>query len=201
MKRRPKVIFVTDGDETACKTLQFVAEQIGGCCIWQSFGNPSQKSGEELIELILQTTADPVLVMFDDCGVREYGPGEEAMRTIATDERIDVIGAIAVASCTQSKEWAHVDVCIDRYGQLTEYSVDKEGLIDIELGRIYGDTVYILDELNIPFVVGVGDIGKMGGFDEIEKGAPITKLAVELILERGEYDDQKKVEKGRCDFT
>ena len=46
-----------------------------------------------------------------------------------------------------------------------------------------GDTVYCLDSLDLPFVVGIGDIGKMGRKNDLSKGSPITMKAVELILE------------------
>ncbi|MEH7515810.1 stage V sporulation protein AE, partial [Gottfriedia acidiceleris] len=39
---------------------------------------------------------------------------------------------------------------------------------------------------NIPFILGIGDIGKMGGRDDIEIGSPITRKAIEYILERSE---------------
>ena len=35
----------------------------------------------------------------------------------------------------------------------------------MEEGRLYGDTVYSIDELDVPIVVGIGDIGKMEGKD------------------------------------
>ncbi|WP_216830446.1 stage V sporulation protein AE [Alkalihalobacterium elongatum] len=184
MKQRKRVILITDGDESAKKAVQHVAKEIGGRCISSSAGNPSTLTGEELVNLIQKTPYDPILVMFDDCGYKMEGPGEQALRYVASDPTIEVIGAIAVASHTHFAEWTKVDVSIDRFGKLTEFGVDKNGLQDIEIGRIDGDTVYILDELEIPIVVGVGDIGKMGGFDTIEKGAPITRKAVELILER-----------------
>jgi stage V sporulation protein AE len=189
---RRKVILVTDGDEHARNVVELVADEIGGRCISYSWGNPTPISGEEIVSLILQTPYDPVLVMFDDCGQREMGVGEKAMKYVATHPEIEVIGAIAVASSTHSSEWTHVDVSVDRYGNLTEFGVDKEGLPDLEIGRLNGDTVYILDELNIPVVVGVGDIGKMAGFDTIKKGAPITKQAVEIILERSGYHESRK---------
>nr|WP_273841047.1 stage V sporulation protein AE [Halalkalibacter alkalisediminis] len=188
---RRKVILVTDGDEHARKVVELAAEEIGGRCISYSWGNPTPISGEEIVSLILQTPYDPVLVMFDDCGQREMGLGEKAMQHVALHPQIDVLGAIAVASSTHSSEWTHVDVSIDRYGNLTEFGVDKEGLPDLEIGRINGDTVYILDELDLPVVVGVGDIGKMAGFDTIKKGAPITKQAVEIILERSGYHESR----------
>ncbi|MFC0188400.1 stage V sporulation protein AE [Fictibacillus aquaticus] len=181
---RKKVIFVTDGDLYALHAVESVARDIGGRCISHSWGNPSKRSGEELIKMILSAPADPVLVMFDDCGYKGEGPGERAMREIASCPEIEVLGAIAVAAKTKHAEWANVNVSIDRNGNLTEYGIDKSGLPDIELGRINGDTVYILDELNLPIVIGVGDIGKMAGYDSVEKGSPITRMAVQLILER-----------------
>ena len=66
---------------------------------------------------------------------------------------------------------------------------------EMEEGRLYGDTVYILDELDVPIIVGIGDIGKMARKDHFEIGSPITKKAVELILERsgyyGEFTDKR----------
>lgn len=181
------VILITDGDLYATKAVQIAAKMIGGRCISQSAGNPSKLTGEELVRLIKQTPYDPVLVMFDDCGHRGEGVGEEAMKYVATHPDIRVLGAIAVASKTQFAEWTKVDVSIDRFGRLSEYGMDKNGVPEMERGKMNGDTVYILDELDIPVVVGVGDIGKMAGRDTPEKGAPITKLAVDIILERSGY--------------
>ncbi|WP_078428577.1 stage V sporulation protein AE [Alkalihalobacterium alkalinitrilicum] len=184
MKPRRQVILITDGDESAKKAVQHVAKEIGGRCISSSAGNPSTLTGDEIVKLIGQTPYDPILVMFDDCGYKMEGPGEQAMKYVVNHPNVEVIGAIAVASHTHFAEWTKVDVSIDRFGKLTEFGVDKNGLPDLEIGRIDGDTVYILDELKIPIVVGVGDIGKMGGFDTVERGAPITRKAVEIILER-----------------
>ncbi|BAB05261.1 stage V sporulation protein AE [Halalkalibacterium halodurans] len=188
MSRR-KVILITDGDESALKAIEHVARELGGRCISQSWGNPSHLTGEEIVKLILKTPYDPVLVMFDDCGFRLEGPGEAAMRHVANDPAIDVLGVIAVASSSHYHEWTKVDVSIDRFGELTEYGVDKYGVADLEIGRMNGDTVYILDELDLPIVVGIGDIGKMGGADAVEIGAPITRRAVEYILERSGYHE------------
>ncbi|WLD91890.1 stage V sporulation protein AE [Alkalihalobacillus sp. AL-G] len=191
MKKR--VIIITDGDLYALKAVQHVAEKIGGRCISLSWGNPSRLTGEHLVSMILSTPYDPVLVMFDDCGYRGEGPGEQAMRAVSNHSDIEIIGAIAVASKTHLAEWTRVDVSIDRFGELSEYGVDKSGLPDLELGRIDGDTVYILDQLDIPITIGVGDIGKMAGRDTPEKGAPITQKAVELILERSRnYASEKR---------
>jgi stage V sporulation protein AE len=181
---RKRVILFTDGDLYARKAVEYVAGKIGGRCISQSSGNPTRLSGARIVEMIKETPYDPVFVMVDDCGFQGEGPGEKAMRHIASDRDIEVLGAVAVASNTNHKEWTRVDVSIDRYGELTGQGVDKHGVSDIEAGRIDGDTVYVLDELQIPIIVGVGDIGKMDGQDTVEKGCPITFQAVKLIMER-----------------
>jgi stage V sporulation protein AE len=38
--------------------------------------------------------------------------------------------------------------------------------------------------------VGIGDIGKMAGKDSYEIGAPITKKAIEIILERSGFHEK-----------
>ncbi|MDR7072604.1 stage V sporulation protein AE [Fictibacillus barbaricus] len=191
---KKRVIFITDGDLYALRVAEHAAEQIGGRCISQSWGNPTRKSGHELVEMIRQTPFDPVLVMFDDCGFKGEGPGEQAMRIIHQQPDLEVIGAVAVASKTHFAEWTKVHCSIDRYGELTEFGIDKSGLPDLETGRINGDTVYILDELNLPIVIGMGDIGKMAGHDSVEKGAPITMKAINLILERSKGHGEHKKE-------
>ena len=65
-----------------------------------------------------------------------------------------------------------VHVSIDREGELTEYGVDKHGLPEMEPHKMSGDTVYCLDSLQLPIVVGIGDIGKMGRKDDLSKGSP-----------------------------
>ncbi|AZB43404.1 stage V sporulation protein AE [Bacillus sp. FJAT-42376] len=189
MKRR--VILVTDGDEYAAKNIAYTAEQIGGRWISQSQGNPSRLSGKELVTLILTTPYDPVFVLFDDCGMPGEGPGEKAMMYVAEHPDIEVLGVIAVAAKTRQSDWARVDVCIDREGELTGHGVDKSGIQELEDGRINGDTVYSLDRLNVPIIVGIGDIGKMARRDDVKQGAPITMKAAEIILERNGIDARK----------
>lgn len=152
-----------------------------------SHGNPSVLKGYEIIKLIKKTAHDPVLVMFDDSGFIGEGAGEQALRYVAHHPDIEVLGVIAVASRTRKEEWTKVDVCIDRFGKLTAKGVDKFGMEEMEEGKLYGDTVYILDELNVPIIVGIGDIGKMARKDHYDRGSPITKQAIELILERSGY--------------
>ncbi|MCM3724465.1 stage V sporulation protein AE [Neobacillus cucumis] len=187
MSIRRRVILITDGDEYAKRAVEHVAKEIGGRCITSSYGNPSKLTGPEIVKLIKKTPHDPVLVMFDDSGIVGEGAGESALKYVATHEDIEVLGAIAVAARSRHEEWTRVDVSIDRDGILTPYGVDKYGIQELELGRINGDTVYCLDELSIPIIVGVGDIGKMARQDSYKLGSPITKKAVELILERSGF--------------
>ncbi|MEI4829088.1 stage V sporulation protein AE [Bacillus sp. FJAT-53711] len=190
---RRRVILVTDGDEYAQRTIELLTKEFGGRCISASQSNPTKLTGRKIVELIMQTPHDPVFVMFDDSGYIGEGSGEKALKYVATNKQIDVLGVLAVASNTHHWEWARVDVSIDREGRLTEYGVDKFGLADVEIGRINGDTVYCLDELHVPIIVGIGDIGKMRGNDDCKRGSPITKKAIQVILERsGFYDQQKK---------
>ncbi|HET7629207.1 MAG TPA: stage V sporulation protein AE [Bacillales bacterium] len=181
---RKRVIFITDGDLYARKAVEHVAKVIGGRCISRSAGNPTPLSGKEIVQSIRETPYDPVLVMVDDCGFRGVGYGEQAMRYIHGQPDIDVIGAVAVASNTGHEEWSRIDVSVDRFGDVTEHGVDKEGIEALEDGRVDGDTVYVLDELCLPVVVGVGDIGKMDGRDAVEQGCPITLAAVRWIMQR-----------------
>ncbi|WKB37100.1 stage V sporulation protein AE [Terrilactibacillus sp. S3-3] len=190
-----KVILVTDGDKYAREALELAAEKLGLFCLSQSSGNPSPLSGEAIVRLIHETPADPVLVMFDDSGFAGRGAGEQGMEYVARHPDIDVLGAIAVASKSGNHEWTRVDVSIDQTGELTEFGVDKEGLPDLEMGRIAGDTVYVLDQLSLPILVGIGDIGKMRGIDAVENDVPITTAAIRLILERSGYNQNPIMQK------
>ena len=191
MSSRRRVILITDGDEYAKRAVEHVAQEIGGRCISMSQGNPSILTGQELVQLIKKAPYDPVLVMFDDSGIVGEGAGESALKYVAIHKDIEVLGIIAVAAKSRHEEWSRVDVSIDRDGELTPYGVDKYGIQELEIGRINGDTVYCLDELNVPIIVGIGDIGKMARRDSYKVGSPITKKAVDLILERSGFNVKK----------
>ncbi|AND41305.1 MULTISPECIES: stage V sporulation protein AE [Cytobacillus] len=195
MDERRHVILITDGDDFARKTVELVAKEIGGRCLSLSHGNPSILTGQQIVKLIKKVSHDPVLVMFDDSGFIGEGTGENALKYVACHKDIDVLGIIAVASKTRQAEWTKVDVCIDNNGELTPYGVDKFGVPEMEIGRINGDTVYCLDQLDVPIIVGIGDIGKMSKKDHYDAGSPITKKAVELVLERSGYYGTKEDER------
>lgn len=192
MGTRKRVIIITDGDDYARKAVEVVAKEIGGRCFSMSHGNPTVLTGSEIVNLIGKAQEEPILVMFDDSGIAGVGAGERALSYVVNHPNIEVLGALAVAAKAKQVEWTKIDVSIDRRGELTPYGVDKNGEPELEIGRLYGDTVYSLDSLNIPLVVGIGDIGKMSDLDSYEIGAPITRKAIELILERsGFYHDKK----------
>jgi stage V sporulation protein AE len=192
MAEKRKVILITDGDDYARRAVEHVAAEVGGRCISLSHGNPSVLSGPHLVKLIKKAANDPVLVMFDDSGFLGEGAGEKALKYVADHDDIEVLGAIAVASKTHMAEWSRVDFCIDRDGELTPYGVDKHGVPELELGRINGDTVYCLDTLDVPLIIGIGDIGKMARRDHYKIGSPITKKAVEIILERSGFNAKEE---------
>jgi stage V sporulation protein AE len=187
------VIIITDGDKVASHAVQEVAREVGGRCISRSGGNPTPLNGEEIVNQILKAAYDPVLVMFDDNGQGGCGDGETSLEYVATHPSIHVLGAIAVASNTEAVEGTHIDLAIDAGGEIVQSGVNKEGHVEFskEL-RIYGDTVDILDGLPIPIIIGIGDIGKMNGHDHIRYGAPITRKAVEIILERSGYNGSQR---------
>lgn len=187
MGNRRSVILVTDGDDYARRSIEYVAKAVGGRCISLSHGNPTKLNGPQIVKLIKKASHDPVIVMFDDSGYEGEGAGERALKYVATHPDIVVLGILAVAAKTRQAEWARVNVCIDRDGELTPYGVDKYGVPEMEIGRLYGDTVYCLDELKVPIIVGIGDIGKMSKMDDLDKGSPITRKAIEFILERSGY--------------
>lgn len=185
---RRKVILITDGDTVAKETIEEVARQIGGRCISRSAGNPTPLSGFQLVELIKEALYDPVLVMFDDCGAVNEGDGEKALRVVATHPDIEVLGAIAVASNCPDPKGTPVQHVLDRFGQIVKHRVDKHGnVIEGDPPHIYGDTVEVLNHLPIPIIIGMGDIGKMGKRDDRAIGAPVTRKAVQLILEHHQY--------------
>lgn len=181
-----KVVVITDGDRIATKVVEKVAKNVGGRAISLSGGNPTEVTGREIAEAVKSTPYDPVLIMVDDCGARGTGRGETALEELAKDPEIEILGAVAVASNTAHVEGVPVDVSVTREGEVIEASVDKYG--NRKGGHIIeGDTVDVLNRLNISVVVGVGDLGKMHDADLVSDGARITTIAVEEVLKRAGF--------------
>lgn len=185
MKKR--VIIVTDGDSCAQKAVEAAAQNIGGRCISRSAGNPTPIKGSEIVEYIKQAKYDPVVVMVDDRGDTHKGDGEEAMEYILNSNDVDVLGVVAVASNTSGVRGIKVDYSIDKNGNLVKSGVDKSGNVK-EDKVVKGDTVDVLNDKRAPIIIGVGDIGKMDGFDDVEIGAPIITKAMEEIIRRSKAE-------------
>lgn len=188
-QRKKRVILITDGDQVAQEAVEAVARKVGGRCISLSGGNPTPVTGAEIISAILATPYDPVLVMFDDRGRREQGQGETTLAEVVRSDQIEVLGVVAVASNTDRITGVAVDCSVTNEGKIINEAVDKDGFPRLDHSRrLLGDTVDVLNRLDIPIIVGVGDIGKMRGNDRASKGAPITTKAVEEILARSGYN-------------
>lgn len=187
MPERRKVIIVTDGDLVAGKTVQVAARNIGARFISLTTGNPTPISAGEVVELIKKTPHDPVVIMVDDRGKRGFGKGEQVLEFVAQHPDIEVIGAVAVASNTSFTEGVRVDESVTCDGRIVDGPVDKLGHPE-EHGHIHleGDTVDVLNRLDIPVIVGTGDTGKMDFADDYCKGAPVTTKALLEILNRSE---------------
>ncbi|WP_019122905.1 stage V sporulation protein AE [Brevibacillus massiliensis] len=113
------------------------------------------------------------------------GAGEQAMSIVTRHPGFRILGVLAVASHTSWARGVRVDCSIDNAGRIVKDAVDKDGFARKQLdNRIMGDTVDILSGLAVPNVIGIGDIGKMAGRDSLRRGCPITRKAVEWILER-----------------
>ena len=182
MKR--KVILVTDGDSVAQRAVETAAKNINARTISASAGNPTPLTGQEIVELIKEAKHDPVIVMFDDRGSPDKGIGETALEIVAKHPEIEVLGAVAVASNTDV-DGVPCHLAITKEGQFIKAAVDKEGNPRWDSPNIFGDTVDILKELNIPIIIGIGDIGKMEGKDNAFLGAKITTKALNYIIEKG----------------
>jgi stage V sporulation protein AE len=182
---RRRVIVVTDGDRVAQRVVEKVAQNIGGRAISLSGGNPTQITGEKIAALIKETPYDPVLVMVDDCGSSDRGEGERALEALTRDSELEILGVLAVASNTAAVGGVPVTVSVTRDGKIVEESVNKDGNPKPSATKeIKGDTVDIINQLSIPVVIGIGDLGKMDEADRVTDGAKITTLAVQEILRR-----------------
>ena len=182
-----KVILITDGDTVARDSIEIVAENVGGRCVSLSAHNPTLLTGNEIVDLILKTPNDPVFVMVDDKGTYKEGRGEKALKQMAKHPDIEILGVVAVASNTKRAKGALVDFSVTKGKEIVDAPVDKYGNSIPHDEYLVGDTVDVLRKLNIPMVVGTGDVGKQDGADDISKEVPVTTEAVLEILWRSGY--------------
>lgn len=187
LPKKVRVILITDGDRVAQHVVEEIGTSLGLRCISASAGNPTPISGEEIVNLLKQVPYDPVLVMFDDRGESGKGLGERALEYVASHPDVEVLGAVAVASNTSGINGVVADACVTGSGQIVHESVDKNGEVKhsgSKRPRITGDTVDVLNNIDVPVIIGIGDIGKMDHADDIRRGAPITRKAIEEVLKR-----------------
>lgn len=194
MAQRTRVILITDGDRCAQKAVESIGTELGLRCISASAGNPTPIDGQEIVRLLKTVPYDPVLVMFDDRGRRDKAQGETAMEYVANHPDIEVLGAVAVASNTHGIQGVDADISVSGSGDLVDAGVDKYGQVHHNHGNahISGDTVDVLNDVEIPIIVGIGDIGKMDKADSVSKGAPVTRKAIEEILKRSGIEYGRK---------
>lgn len=187
--KRRKVIIITDGDRCAGRTVKIAAHNVGARFISLTTGNPTPVSGDEVVDLIKQAPVDPIIILADDKGKTGFGKGEEIIKYVVEHPDIEVIGAVAVASNTSNTEGIRVDESVTRDGKVVQGPVDKLGRQEQHGHRfLEGDTVDVLNQLEVPVIVGTGDTGKMDYADDCFKGAPITTKALLEILNRSEAD-------------
>lgn len=191
-----KVILVTDGDYFAEKAVEIAAKNVGGHVIIKSAGNPSPLTAEAIIRRILESEVNPVIVMVDDSGHTGMGSGEEILLEIVRHPGIDVLGVIAVASNSETEEGAEVMESVTKEGEIVNQGVDKHGNPKVT-SMVYGDTLSILNRLDIPVIIGMGDPGKMDNQDDPAKGAPITTKAFREILKSSGYSEIQKEQKNK----
>ncbi|MFZ5633212.1 MAG: stage V sporulation protein AE [Bacillota bacterium] len=186
--RKRKVIIVTDGDLVAKRAVEVASQNIGARCISCSAGNPTRLTGEQLVAQIKSAPHDPVVVMLDDRGFLGRGRGERAMEYLAGHPDIDVLGVLAVASNTEFAGAVEVDCSVTGTGQVTAGAVDKNGQVKGDHSAyLSGDTVEVLESLDLPVIVGIGDIGKMHEADDPDRGSPLTTKALKEILNRSGF--------------
>lgn len=187
-RAKTRIIIVTDGDRVAQQAIEKIGRELGLRCISASGGNPTPISGQEIVALLKTVPYDPVLVMFDDRGRRDRGRGEQALAYVANHPDVEVLGAVAVASNTSGCQGVAADATVDATGRLSARGVDKYGApretAPDGAPRVVGDTVDVLNDVPVPVIIGVGDIGKMDKADNVAAGAPVTKRAIEEILKR-----------------
>lgn len=187
--RKRKVILVTDGDKIAKRAVETASRNIGARCISRSAGNPTRLTGEQIVRQVKIARHDPVVVMLDDKGFQGRGSGETALEYLAGHPEIEVLGVLAVASNTEFAGSVQVNCSVTCTGDITEAAVDKFGREKQEqTPSLTGDTVENLNSLDFPVIIGIGDIGKMDGADDPDRGAPLTTKAFKEILYRSGFN-------------
>lgn len=182
---RPPVemIVVTDGDPTAWRAVKAASTSLGLVPVAVSRGNPTPVDAQRIVEVARSQPGGPVVVMVDDQGDGAAGPGETVLAELLRDERVRVLGVVAVASNTRGVDGVVPDVSVDQAAHASDGAVDKDG--QRAAGPLLGDTVDVLrDAAPGVVIVGLGDPGKMQGQDALADGVPATRAALAAVLDR-----------------
>jgi stage V sporulation protein AE len=185
------IIIVTDGDRTAAQALRRACRELDLDLLEASQGNPTPSTGPDLIAAIHHAERPPVVVMVDDRGRADMGPGERVLAQLLQATSLNVIGVVAVAANTRPVQGVPVPVSVSQTAQVVASAVDKAGHPQ-NSHRLKGDTVDVLQHYRGP-IIGLGDPGKMDGHDRLSAGAPATRRALEEILTRAGFRTQHPV--------
>ncbi|MHB1610150.1 MAG: stage V sporulation protein AE [Sulfobacillus sp.] len=180
------VIVVTDGDETAYRAIAAACRELDLYPLKSSQGNPTPLSADSLVKAVLDAPRQPVVVMVDDRGQADEGIGEKDLKALLESPQLNILGVVAVAANTPHVHGVAVDASVTQKGQVIERAVDKKGRATSN-AVIHGDTVDVLANHEEISIVGLGDPGKMEGYDSIGDGVPATKAALAEILRRSGY--------------
>ncbi len=177
------MIVVTDGDRTAWRAVQAASRSLGLVPVALSQGNPTRVDAQQIVEAAQAEAGGPVVVMVDDQGDGGAGPGEAVLGELLRDDRVRILGVVAVASNTRGVDGVVPDASVDQAAREWEGAVDKEGLRTS--GALLGDTVDVLrGAASDVVIVGLGDPGKMQGQDDLANGVPATRAALAAVLDR-----------------
>ncbi|GAB6098975.1 stage V sporulation protein SpoVABEA [Halanaerocella petrolearia] len=191
--KKKEVIIVTDGDLTAQEAIEEASQELDLRVVSKSAGNPTPLSGQKILEMIEGCPTDPVVVMFDDNGDLNCGDGETALRIVISSDKIKVLGVLAVASNSKKVAGVNPDFSVTKEGKIVKPPVDKNGTAEPDNHQfLEGDTVDTINQLQDTIIVGIGDLGKMEGQDDVNLGAPVTKKALrEILIRSGRQDGEE----------
>ncbi len=172
------MIVVTDGDDLAAAAVEQACARLGLAWLGRSRGSPTPLDADALVAMARRQRRSPVVVMVDDHGHPGEGVGERLLERLLRRGDIRVEGVLAVASRVRAAPGLLVERSVDRSGREVAGAVSKDGRARPG-HRLQGDTLGVLRRHRVP-VVGIGDLGKMGGAD---RDARVTTVGLKLLME------------------
>lgn len=178
MREPVHVIVVTDGDPLAAAVVERACADLRLGWLGRSQGSPTPLDVDTLVRLARRLDRQPVVVMIDDHGHPGRGVGERLLERLLRRRDVRVEGILAVASRVRHAPGIDVASSVDRKGREVAGAVSKDGRARHGL-RLQGDTLGVLRRHSVR-VVGIGDLGKMGGAD---RDARVTTVGLKILLE------------------